>query len=433
MTLSVRVGARSRERQPAREGNGPGYTRTVIAGFVVLAAANAVGFYGLAVYLGGLQAGGRFSLGLVSTLTSAFFLTSGLTGLLVGRSLARVSVRALLIAGAAVTAVAVWLVGHATAPWQLATAYILLGVGMSMTGPIPLTTALISVPTASSERRNQAMAVMLSGMTAGGAIFVPVLAVAVERYGLAAATSLAAPLGLAGIVLPALLLGRAGTGRKGKEGTESPSATGSASPSPDAEPDEQPSPRARRAFLVLTMAFTGLLGAQVGFNTQLYTIASELGLRGAAAALGLVAGTGMAARLVGIVLVRWVPPERFLAGMSVSQCLSPLALLVIPGEAGLYAAAVLLGMAVGNGSVLSPILTLKIIGRKAFSRYVSRLSFVMTLGIASGPMAAGGMRSATGNYNVVLAGVAVVSLLAAVLCVVVERIGRPVVAHASRP
>lgn len=437
MTQSVTMRESPRDRFRFRKGKHPGFIRTVVAGFLILTAANAVGFYGLAVYLGSLEASGKFPLELVSGMTSVFFLVSGFAGLAVGRGLTFLSVRTILVAGAVATGGGVWLVGHAAASWQLLCAYTLLGAGMSLTGPITLTTALIRAVPAGS-RRNQAMAVMLSGMTAGGAIFVPILAGAVERHGLPATTALAAPLAALAIAVPTLLVAhsrpvKATAGERPGEQVVPPEEAEAqvdvGRPEGRSEGDKVRTPprwprAGLRTFLLLSLTFSGFLGSQVGFNTQLYTIATEFDIPGAGGALGVVAGTGMVARVLGILLVRWVPPERFLCGMAVSQSLSALVLLLFNDKVGLYAAACLLGMAVGNASVLSPILTLKFFGHTVYSRVLSRLSFIQTLGIASGPMVAGGVRSLVGSYHVVLIGVTVLSFLVACSCLVLERRGR---------
>lgn len=434
--MAVGVSAGMRKGRASGESRGRGTATTVIAGFLVLAASNAVGFYGLAVYLGSLEASGAFSLELVSTLTSVYFLVSGFASLLAGRGVAVLGVRTIVLLGALTSGCGVWLVGHAQESWQLLAAYVLLGVGMSLTGPIPLTTALIRVVD-EPERRNQAMAVMLSGMTAGGAIFVPVLAGAVERYGLASATAVAAPLALLAIGVPVLLLGRTGAPgarvRRRKRAGSAPSVADSevAAISDQARVQEAGvvgwgSRHASRTFVLVCIVFAVFLGAQVGFNTQLYTIASESGIPGAGGALGVVAGVGMVARVIGIVLVRWVPTELFLAGMAGLQCLSPLVLLFFTDQLGLYVCAALLGMAVGNASVLAPVITIKLFGELPYPGLLARLSFVMTLGIASGPALAGYLRSVTGSYDAVLAGVFALSLAVVLLCVQLGRQQRDV-------
>lgn len=405
---------------------------TVVAGFVILAASNAGGFYGLAVYLGSLKADGRFSLGLVSSLTSVFFLVSGVTGLAVGRSLGTLGVRRMTLLGAGAGGAGMWLVGHAREPWQLLVAYTLLGSAMAMTGPIVLTTALIDVVRVPA-RRNQAMALMLSGMTAGGALFVPVLAWAVETHGLDTATTVGAAALFLGVAGPALVLGRGrGSGAAAAPGPAVQTSEGELVPA-DSKParvDDRGTlgwgtRRATLTYVLLCVTFVSFLSAQVGFNTQLYSIAGDHGIGAAGGALGVVAGTGMAARVIGIVAIRWVPSEVFLGAMAVFQGFAGLVLLLRPDSVGLYASAGLLGMAVGNASVLSPVIMLRIFGSAQYSRLLARLSFVTTLGIAAGPVGVGALRSVFGSYDPILAGISVVSFGVAGLCWVLARASQP--------
>ena len=87
----------------------------------------------------------------------------------VGRGLTFLSVRTILVAGAVATGGGVWLVGHAAASWQLLCAYTLLGAGMSLTGPITLTTALIRAVPAGSRLRARFVLVEFRRLPGGGA------------------------------------------------------------------------------------------------------------------------------------------------------------------------------------------------------------------------------------------------------------------------
>jgi hypothetical protein len=174
--------------------------------------------------------------------------------------------------------------------------------------------------------------------------------------------------------------------------------------------------RATLTYVLVCLTFVSFLGAQVGFNTQLYTIAGDYGIAAAGGALGVVAAMGMLARVIGIVVIRWVPAEAFLGVMAVFQGLSALVLVLRPDQVGLYASAGLLGMAVGNASVLSPVIVLHTFGAARYSRLLARLSFATTLGIASGPVVVGAIRSALGGYDAVLVGLSLVSFGVAGLC-----------------
>lgn len=406
---------------------------TVVSGFVILAVSNAAGFYGLAVYLGNLKGDGRFSLGLVSSLTSVFFLVSGVTGLVVARSLGTLGVRTMVMLGAAAGAGGMWLVGHAQHPWQLMVGYTLLGCSMAMTGPIVLTTALIDVVTVPA-KRNQAMAVMLSGMTAGGALFVPLLAWAVESHGLARTTSVGAAVVVLAVAGPALMLH---VDRSQSSGQVVPPALLTDDSSLEPVAARSPVPRdvgvvpwgTRRAapvYVLVCLIFVSFLGAQVGFNTQLYSIAGDYGITAAGGALGVVAAVGMVARIIGIVVIRWAQPAVLLGGMALFQGVAALVLAMRPDPIGLYASAALLGMAVGNASVLSPVIVLHTFGAARYSRLLARLSFATTLGIAAGPVGVGVLRSALSSYDLILVGIGLVSFGVAGLCWLLARVTKPV-------
>lgn len=406
----------------------PSEAASVAAGFIVLALSNAAGFYGLAVYLGGLQAEGRFSVGLLSAFTSLFFLTGGVAGLAVGRSVSVLGVRRMVILGALISAVGMWLVGQASHPVSLGLAYLLLGAGSAATGPIVLTTGLIDA-VSDAKRRNTAMAIMLSGMTAGGAVFVPLLAWGVETHGLGLTTTVGALLLGPGLLMPAVVF-RSEAQRLGARrlsaGPHDASKRVRTAPARQDDAGSVPwgAAGSRGAFMLVASTFVLFLGVQVGFNTQLYAIAGDYGIRSAGGALGVVAGVGMVARLIGIVLIRWVVPELFLAAMAICQGFAALVLLLFPHQGGLYVSAALLGMAVGNASVLSPIIVLKVFGRKHYSSLLARLSFIMTLGISAGPALVGAGRAFAGQYDPVLTAVSAASFIVAGMCYAMARVGR---------
>lgn len=386
--------------------------RLVLGGFGVLALSNAVGFYGLAVYLGALQASGDFAHEFVSALTSVFFIVGGVASLITGRILPVIGVRPTLVLGSVLTAVGMVLVGHVQSPIPLLLAYVMLGAGMPMAGPITLTTALMNRHIPLSQR-NQAIAIMLTGMTAGGAVIVPFLAGSVEDLGLARTTSIVAPLIFAGLLLSTLVVG------------PTPEATtlrprGSGTLGAGNHSDE---PRGGLGvFVLLSATFAMFLGAQVGFNTQLYAISLDYGIAGAGSALGLMAGVGLFARLLGIVLIRWLRAETFLAAMAVFQALSAVVLVLWPTTIGIHAAAALLGLAVGNASVLSPVITARLFGRRRYAKVFSRLTFIITLGTAAGPLAIGALRPIASSYSPILVGVALLSVLVACLCLLLGKI-----------
>ena len=221
----------------------------LIAGvFVVLAMSSGFGFYNLSVYMNALVAERSFAVGEVSAAIAMLFVVSGISGIVVGRLIERRDVRIVMIAGAAIGAVALGLVGSATEIWQVWALYALFGVGNSGVSLVPATTVVTRwFPGAS---RSIAMSIASTGLSVGGVLLAPVSANVIHLLGVAAAMPWFAGVYFVVIAPTALFLVRSWP-------------PGAARPEP-APAGQSANGAFDRFFIATTVAYVAIMAAQVG-------------------------------------------------------------------------------------------------------------------------------------------------------------------------
>jgi MFS family permease len=97
-----------------------------------------VGFYCMAVFLDALCNERGWSRTEVSFATSLYFVTTGIAGIWVGRSVDRHGARGWIAAGALVMALSLVAIGRVDAPRQLLWLYPIFALGLAMCGPVPM-------------------------------------------------------------------------------------------------------------------------------------------------------------------------------------------------------------------------------------------------------------------------------------------------------
>ena len=200
----------------------------------------------------------------------------------------------------------------------------MFGFSNGVSGLVPLTTLVARWFNA---RRALAFSIAATGLSFGGILVAPLVALAVQRLGLAGA----APwLGIAlclGTVPMALLVLRPSPAAMGLE-PDGAALAGGAEAKPQAA---VPFTEARRSsyFFAVSIAYLFLLGAQVGAIAHFYRLASmRVGVATAAFALSALAVSSTVGRLAGGWLMLWIPSQPFALGLMVLQAVG-LALLAV--------------------------------------------------------------------------------------------------------
>jgi len=258
-------------------------------------------------------------------------------------------------------------------------------------------------------------------------LVVPLLVLAIERWGFGNATLGGAGLTLA-VMLPLVLvvLRYRGPQELGllPDGAATAAARTVAAPPAWTRAAAIASP----ALWTVAIGFALGLVVQVGFLTHHLTLAEPvLGTAGAGWLVGATGGTGLIGRLLLARIVDQVDVRRYTAGILALQALALGAIALIPGPAVLIAASLVYGFCLGQITTLSPIMVRREFGAAAFGAIYSTAGTVIQLSSAFGPGFYGLLRDLLGGYGPVL-GIAA-GFEAAAMAVILA--GRPRAAAAA--
>ena len=381
----------------------------VAATFVMLMTASGLGFYALTLYLEALTDERGFSVSSVSGATAWFFIVSGLTGVGVGRLIARFDPRPFIATGAVLAASALVWLGRATELWQVYAAYAVFGMGFAGCALVPSSTL---VTRWFHRRRSIALSVSSTGLSVGGILLTPVASRLIDNNGMSDATVWIAIAYVVGVIPITAILIR-----------PDPAAVG-LRPDGDIvdEADDEPAPPGGVAYVdavrssmfrTITVAWTLALLAQVGGIAHLFSLVDDRADADVAAlAVSVLAASSMIGRLVGgWLLVRVSLRPASLTWMAL-QAVGLAGLGLLDARAGLLVCASLFGFSVGNILLLQPIVLAEVFGVRDFPRIFSLSQLIGTAGVAGGPFVLGVLRDATDGYESAYLFAMVVSLAA---------------------
>src|SRR5829696_2783214 len=317
----------------ARSGKFPG-GRVVAGCFIVLAVSSGLGFYGLAVYLNAFTRERDWPLSSISLATSIYFVVAGVTGLYVGRMIARRDVRIPIVIGGIVGGVALALLGQVEERWQLYIVYAVFAVGFAGAGLIPVTTV---VARWYHIKRSVAISVASTGLSVGGIVLTPLAKWLIDERGLSVATPILGTVWVLVIVPFALLLVRPDPERLGwlPDGEATSATTRPVALRGVVFADAVRS----RFFLLSTIAYCLVMAAQVGGIQQLIKLVEDrTDAQTASLATTALAGTSVIARLAGGRIVGRVPIVGMICVLAAAQGASLAALAYASSPAALFPA-----------------------------------------------------------------------------------------------
>jgi MFS family permease len=371
---------------------------TFVAGFF---------FYNLPILLAAFVAERGFPVGLASSATATFFIAAGLGGLVAGRLLERIDVRFLVTCGALLGGVALAGVGALTAVWQLYAFHVVLGLAHGLSGLVPMTTVIARW---FNVRRSLALSIGTSGLSLGGIVVAPAVALAVTQHGLEATAPWMALALLLGVVPIALLVLRPSPRAMGLAPDGLTRAEAAAAP-PQASISFRAAVR-DTYFYVVSASYFFLLGTQVGGIAHVYRLAATRdGAETAALALGVMAATSTIGRLIGGALLIKVPARAFALAMMALQAASLVLLAWAHGRLAIVLGVAMFGFTMGNSLMLHPLLLVERFGARDIGRIYS-VSQVLTMGgLAAGPALVGLAYEASGGYDLPFLAIASATLI----------------------
>jgi MFS family permease len=390
--VTTTVGRRARPRAtPDRFPGG----RVVAGCFIVLTVSSGLGFYGLAVYLAAFSDERGWAVSSISLATTLYFVVGGVAGLYVARLIAKRDVRIPIVVGAVAGAASLAVLGHVTARWQLYLVYGVFALGFAGAGLIPVTTV---VTRWYHVRRSVALSVASTGLSAGGILLTPGAKWLIDRHGLATATPVLGAVWLVGILPFALWLVRPDPAPLGwlPDGERVRPDVAAPVPFGVAFADAVRS----RFFVSTTIAYSLVLGAQVGGIQQLVKLVEErTDDTTASVATTALAGMSVVARLAGGRIVSRLPIVGFAVVLAAVQGVS-LVLIAFAGHAAtIFPSIILFGATVGNILMLQPLIVAERFGVVDYPRIFSRLQFLCIVGTAGGPLLLGWLYDHAGGYR----------------------------------
>ena len=330
----------------------------------------------------------------VSVLPTAFSLTQGCFGLLVGWLLDRFDARSVMSVGAVVAASGLALAGSAHSFPPFLGAYVLAGIGASAATQVP--GAVVSANWF-TERRGLALGITIAGGSSGGAVLPPVADYIVRHVSISAAYyALVVPIIV--LVLPSIILFiRTRPASAVKAGVSKHAAN----ELPGLELG--PALRSRQFWtLVLVQSFAGAGLGGIFF----FTVASLIHAGFSPAHAALAQSCKHLFAIAGIISIGAIA-DRFTA-----RRVMPYAALVLgcsgllllgarsPGLWPVYLIAFMASFGATGGitSALMPVVLAEVLGLKRFGTLAGMLGLAATFGMAAGPMVVGWAVDFTSDY-----------------------------------
>ena len=399
------MGGRAGSRKPVFYG-----WVVVGATFVMLTTSSGLGFYALTLYLRTLTDERGFSVSSVSGATALFFVVSGLTGVWVGRHIARHDPRPLIAASAVLAAASLAALGRVSTLLQVYAVYALFGAGFAGCALVPSSTL---VTRWFHRRRSVALSVSATGLSVGGILLTPLASALIGDLGFGPATLWLAAVFVVGVVPVTALVLRPDPAALGlrPDGDAAPDTAGGPAPAGGTPyTDAVRSP----LFRSITVAWALALLAQVGGIAHIAPLVDGRVDRGTAAlAVSVLASSSVVGRLAGGWLLGRVALRPACLGWMVLQALGLAGLGTLDGRTALLASASLFGLSVGNVLLLQPVVLADVFGVLHYPRIYSTSQFVATIGVAAGPFLVGLLRDATDGYGAAYLAATAISLLAA--------------------
>lgn len=382
--------------------------RIVAVCFVVATFGWAFGFYGQSVYLAELHRQHGWPASLISAATTSFYLFGALLVVFVAEAVKRLGPRNCLLAGTSAMAVAVVLMGQVSQPWQLYLADAVLAVGWAGTSLAMVSNTL---GLWFDRKRGMAISLALNGASFGGIAGVPLLVIAIGRFGFPHAMMMAAA-AMVVLVMPVVLL---------FVGPPPSRAGAKAAMADDAPSSSEIRARALRdiGFLSVSIAFAVALFAQVGFIVHLIAFLDPvIGRSSAAVAIAMLTAMAVVGRVLFSTVIDRLNQRLASALSFVSQALALAVIINFNNDMVLIAACAVFGFSVGNLITLPSLIVQREFDARSFGVLISLLTAITQVTYAFGPGVIGALRDLSGSYMLPFYGCIALELAAAALVMI---------------
>jgi MFS family permease len=396
--------------------------RVVAVCFVAASFTWGFGVYGASVYLSQITTSLGWPVALVSGGVTAFYFSNAASIAVVGGSVGRFGARPVFLVGTLMLAGGIAAMGQVAAIWQLYAAFMLIGLGYACLSLTGLTAALSPW----FERyQGRSIAVALMGASIGGMVVVPLLVLAIARFGFAHAMAGSAVL-TASVLLPlaGVVLRYRGPADLGLVPDGGAMGDAVSRPSSGARWTRRQA-MGTAAFWTAALGFAVGLAAQVGFFTHQVNFSRPfLGAEGAGWLAGATGFANLLGRLVLARIADQVPVRRYSAALFGVQALVLVVLALAGGAVAMIATCLVYGFCLGQITTLSPIVVRREFGAASFGSIYGMAATVIQLISALGPSVYGVLHDVFGGYGPVMGVAAGVEVLAMTAMLVGRAPGR---------
>ena len=394
--------------------------RIVAAVFIILTFCSGLGFYNHTVMLQALSTERSFPITATSTAVSIFFITAGVSGLLVARLIEWFDIRVTLVGGGLLAGLSLAVIGRVGSLFELYAMYILFGIGFSASGLLPGTTL---VTRWFRKRRALALATASTGLSLGGGLITPLSAESIGSVAIARATPWLGAIYILGTVPVSMLFIRAfpsdlGIGMDGED-------------EPQTKEYQQGLPfgsaMGNRFFWGMALSYIFVMLAQVGGIAHQFGLLSEqLSTGQAASALAVLPIFSIIGRLTGGWIVDRISIRAFTTGMMLAQCLALLILALGNGPWVLLFGLAFFGVTGGNLLMLQPLLIAEAFGLLHYPRIYSVSNLLTTVGVAVGPALMGWIYTLEATYRWSYLAASAAGLLSLIIFIYAGPVGQQV-------
>jgi len=372
----------------------------VAACFTMALFAWGIGFYGMGVFFVLLRDSRGFSSPLLSVAMTAYFLLGAFVIGALGFAWERFGARVVVGTGACAFAAGLVVLAGATGLAQLGVAYALLALGWGTTSSAAINMAIAPW---FERRRGLALSLALTGASASGVVFPPLMVLVFERVGLETGLLALAALTLAVLLPIALFVLVPAPAARGQFADGAESAPIPKTALAAAAPWSARAALRLPAFWAITVSFALGLMVQVGFLThQIAIIEPTLTRTGAALAVSLAGTMAVIGRLLtGLLLDRY--SRRGIAAANFLLLGAALLMVALANEPWLvFLACSLYGLGLGNLVSLPGLLLQEAFSAAHFTRVTGLVVGICQLVYSAGPALFGAARALTGSYALAL-------------------------------
>lgn len=349
-------------------------------------------------------------------------LQNGILGPVQGLLVDRLGPRVVLTAGIVVLALGFLLLSQVETLLGFYLVSVVLSVGFGLSGYLTLMVAV-----ANWFRRHRAMALALSTTGLGlGSMLVPVVAISLNTYGWRATAIASCVIILAaGLPLMPLIRGRPERYGMRPDGGPGPSAGTVVAQARDSGRDFTVGEAIRTpAFWLISFGHGSALlvvGAIMVHLIPHLVQKLEVSLESAAVVVTVMTMTSMVGQISGGFLGDRVDKRLICAAGMVAHCVGLLGITFAASLWQVYVFAIIHGLAWGGRGPLMGAIRADYFGRRSLGTIMGLSAVIVTLGIMSGPVFAGFMRDARGDYQLGFVVLAIITGVGAVFFLAAKR------------